>query len=385
VSAKEIRVASLIAALVLLDLAVWLAVVPIIPLWERTIGLSHTQSGIVLGAYSVAVLALSIPAGHLGDRIGPRRVTIAAAFLFALTVPLFGFATSFWQLVALRAINGVFSAASWTAGLAWLMETVPDSHRSRAMTTVNAAASPASVIGPLIGGPGVQAFGLRPMLFGVAGVIVLLSIWALLEHGSTTPVAADHPSALAALRVGLGVSGIRLAYAGIMFASLSFGGLQLLGTVHLTDRGISQGGVGWVFTGGSLLSVGFAIMLARRSYDRLRIARLGVVAVSACLLYLAAVSAATPFIVGMLVMGSLSSVIWITIYPMCSAAADAAGIGQGLALGGLNTVWALFAIVGPAFAGFATQHGAERGTFIGLAGVGIAVAVVLRSRLSSPA
>ncbi len=379
-SAKEIRVASLIAALVLLDLAVWLAAVPIVPVWEREIGLTHAQSGVVLGAYGIAVLTLSIPIGHLGDRIGPRKVTIVAALLFALTVPLFGYATTFWQLVALRAINGVFSAASWTAGLAWLMNTVPDTSRSRAMTTVNAAASPASVIGPVIGGPCVSAFGLRPTLWTVCAVILALTVWALLERTHDAPVASEHPSALTSLRAGRRVPGIRLAWAGIAFASLAFGAQQLLATVHLTDRKISAANVGWTFTAGSLLSVAFAVMLARRDFDRRSAAQLGVGAVVLCLIALGLVGATVPFIVESILMGALGTVIWISLYPMCSAAADEAGIGQGVALGSLNTVWAGLAIVAPAAAGLALEHGAETGAYLALAVLGCIVVGYLRPR-----
>jgi len=84
----DVRLAALIAILAFLDLAMWLTAVPLIPVWEDQLGLSHAQSGMVLGAYGVAVLFLSLPAGHFADRLGPRRLTIAATLLFAATAPL---------------------------------------------------------------------------------------------------------------------------------------------------------------------------------------------------------------------------------------------------------------------------------------------------------
>src|SRR3954451_15366026 len=109
----------------------WLTAVPLIPVWEDDLGLTHVQSGMVLGAYGVAVLFLSLPAGHLADRLRPRRPTIGATLLFAATAPLYAFASSFGELLALRTVNGLFSAVSWTAGLAWLGASVPRSHPGR--------------------------------------------------------------------------------------------------------------------------------------------------------------------------------------------------------------------------------------------------------------
>ena len=122
----EIRLAALIATLAFFDLAMWLTAIPLIPVWESELGLTHTQSGIVLGAYGVAVLFLSLPAGHLADRLGrapadDRRDAAVRGHRAAVRAsPLVRASCSRCGLV-----NGLFSAVSWTAGLAWLVASVP--------------------------------------------------------------------------------------------------------------------------------------------------------------------------------------------------------------------------------------------------------------------
>ena len=384
---QEIRLASLIAALSLLDLAVWLCAIPLVPRWERSIGLSHLQSGVVLASYSVAVLMLSIPAGHLGDRIGPRRLTIAAAFLFAITTPLFAFATSFAELVALRFVNGVFSAVSWTAGLAWLVASVPDDRRGRAMTLVNAAASPASVVGPLIGGPAVHYLGLKPTMFALGGAILTLASWALLERSKPHVRADAHPSALSGLRACIRVPGIRHAYLGIGFASVAYGVQQLLATLHLADVGISPAGIGWVFSSGAAVSVGIAYLMTRDRVpaDRRLVGRTGVATITTLMVFFSLNVATGPFIAGAVVMAAAGTALWVSFYPLCSEAADRAGIGQGLALGGLNTIWAACSIVAPTAAGFMAEHGQATACYLVVAGLGVVVVVGLRPALRSAA
>ena len=96
------RLLILVCALASLDLALYLAAVPLLPRWERELGLSKSQAGVVLGAYGVSVLLGSLPLGHLADRLGAKRLTAGGAVLFALAAPALALADGFWELVAVR-------------------------------------------------------------------------------------------------------------------------------------------------------------------------------------------------------------------------------------------------------------------------------------------
>ena len=137
----------------------WFAIAPLLPGWEESLHLSKAQSGIVVGAYSAAVLLASVPAGDLADRFGPRRVTIAATLLFAVAAPLHAFVGSFAELVSLRFAAGVFSAVSWSAALAWALGSVPPRERGRTAALINAGLPIGAIAGPLFGGPVVHLVG----------------------------------------------------------------------------------------------------------------------------------------------------------------------------------------------------------------------------------
>jgi CP family cyanate transporter-like MFS transporter len=57
---------------------------PLLPLIMRQLGLSGTLSGLLTGLPLLVMAAVSLPAGHLGDRIGPRRVLVLAELGVAL-------------------------------------------------------------------------------------------------------------------------------------------------------------------------------------------------------------------------------------------------------------------------------------------------------------
>ncbi len=382
----EIRLAALVATIAFVDIAVWLTLVPLIPFWEDELGLSHRQSGLALGAYGLAVLLLSVPSGHLADRLGPRRLAITAVVLFAATVPLYAIVATFEQLLALRVAGGLFSAVSWTAGLAWLVASTPESHRGRALAAVNSAATAGSLVGPLLGGPIVAGLGLGPTMVGVGVLVGALALWALVEPNRERHVAGEPVSPRAVIRAARFEPGLSNAFAGIFFAATAMGAQQILAPLHFDREGLSPATIGWIWTVGAAISVAIAALVGRRldRIDKRRTARFGVASVSGlcCLLALSPRTAAYAVLV-IAILG-VGTVIWTTVYPLCSEAAERAGVGQGAALGMLNAVWALATVIAPMAAGLLADAELAAVGYLAVTALGaVTLAVLRRERTGS--
>src|SRR5262249_18865361 len=67
-----------------------------------------------------ATLVVSVPAGSLSDRFGPRRITLAAGLLMAAATAAQALAGGFPALFAARLAFGAGYGMVWTAGLCWL-------------------------------------------------------------------------------------------------------------------------------------------------------------------------------------------------------------------------------------------------------------------------
>ena len=91
------RLIALVSLLVAVDLAMWSAIVPLLPYYRSELGLTKVESGWLVAAFSIAVVATSVPLGHLADRIGARRVVAAGAVAMAVATLGLGFAGSFWR------------------------------------------------------------------------------------------------------------------------------------------------------------------------------------------------------------------------------------------------------------------------------------------------
>ena len=89
-------------------------VMPFLPLYIRELGIEDVGdialwSGLTLGA-TPAITAISAPLwGRVGDRYGSKLLVIRSLSAFALTKAAMAFVTAPWQLVALRALLGVFA------------------------------------------------------------------------------------------------------------------------------------------------------------------------------------------------------------------------------------------------------------------------------------
>ena len=83
------RLTAYVCGLVAIDLALFSAIVPLLPQTSDRLDLSKVESGVLLGSFSLAVVVASVPVGHLADRAGMRAVTVAGSLLTAVATAMF--------------------------------------------------------------------------------------------------------------------------------------------------------------------------------------------------------------------------------------------------------------------------------------------------------
>ena len=76
--------------------------------FTRVVGLRPTQLALAVSAGAFAGLLVQVPAGHLADLRGPRRVLQTLTFGAGLALLGLLFARSVWALVAVMAVFAVF-------------------------------------------------------------------------------------------------------------------------------------------------------------------------------------------------------------------------------------------------------------------------------------
>ena len=141
--------------------------------------------------YLVAMLVGQPLAGRLCDVFGARRLATIAAAGFGVFSAAAMFASSFWLLVVLRALQAAFAAALVPSVQAMLREVVPARQRGRAFGVQGSVLGVGAGLGPVIGGLATAAFGWRA-IFGVNLPVVLVVLYVLQRRvaPSAAPVRA---------------------------------------------------------------------------------------------------------------------------------------------------------------------------------------------------
>ncbi|SFO74460.1 drug resistance transporter, EmrB/QacA subfamily [Actinomadura madurae] len=167
---------SLGAGLVLLETTVLNVALPEI---ARELGTGMAGMQWTVNAFALALSALILVGGALGDRYGRRRMYLAGLVLFAVASLLGGFAPTVGWLVAARALQGVGAALLVPGSLALIQASFRPGDRARAVGAWSGMSGVAGAAGPLLGGVVVDVAGWRwvfwiniPIAAVVAGLVL---------------------------------------------------------------------------------------------------------------------------------------------------------------------------------------------------------------------
>jgi MFS family permease len=158
-----------------------------LPSISRDLDASGSLLHWVVAGYNLAFAAMTLVAGSAADRIGRRRVFIAAALVFVA-----GFlATALSQAIIVadiaRIVSGVGGAGIMAAGGAILASSYDGAARNRAFALMGTMAGVGIAIGPTLSGLLITATGWRGSfaVFAVIGLLVTLGASRIRESRAT--------------------------------------------------------------------------------------------------------------------------------------------------------------------------------------------------------
>ncbi len=166
----------LVSVLLLLEAAMYSAVVPVLPHYAHALHASKPALGLLNAAYPAGIVPGSLLGAWIAARAGVRRATLIGLLLFAVSIVAFGFATNIAVLDALRFIQGAGSGFIWGGGLAWVIAVTPRERRGAVLGSVISAAIFGTLLGPILGTLAVTA-GTEPVFAAVGAAAFGLAVW----------------------------------------------------------------------------------------------------------------------------------------------------------------------------------------------------------------
>jgi MFS family permease len=116
------------------------------------LGMSSTQTGVLLTANMLITSVLMIPFGRLTDRFDRRWMVIIGGAMGFIQMAFTGFATEFWQLLVLVSFGGIGGAITSPAGSALSVEEGRKFGMATTITVITMAMSIGVAVGPIAGG-----------------------------------------------------------------------------------------------------------------------------------------------------------------------------------------------------------------------------------------
>jgi MFS family permease len=367
------RLLVFVCAIVLVDTALYAALVPLLSEYSEEFGLSKAAAGLLVGAYAGGALIGALPGGIAASRFGPKRAVLAGLVLMGLASVGFGFADGAWALGVARLVQGFGSALSWAGGLTWLIAASPRHRRGEVLGTAIGSAIFGALLGPAIGAA-TEVAGARPVFSALAGVSAALVVWALRTPGAE---ADRQPFRLlvAALRDNTVLGALGL----MSLPALFFGVLAVLVPLELGDAGWRPAAIGALFISSAALEMFVSPVIGRLSDRHGRLLPVRFALAAAVCVSVALAFADRPLVLAPLtvVAGVSWGAFWAPAMALLSDGAERVGLAQGLAFGLMNGAWAVGNVVGPAAGGALGQVAGDALPYALMAALCAATALVV--------
>lgn len=199
---KERTLVLLVAAVQFVNILDFMMIMPLGPDFAAALDIPTSHIGILGGAYTLAAALSGIVGSRVLDRFDRRTALGLAMIGLIVGTAAGGLSVGLWTLLAARLFAGAFGGPATAVALAIVGDFVPPARRGKAIGTVMAAFSLASILGVPAGLEAARLFGWRAPFFGVAalGVVLLFAavriMPAMRSHlgtGSKAPTTGNLP------------------------------------------------------------------------------------------------------------------------------------------------------------------------------------------------
>ena len=162
--------------------------VPVLPALALEFDANVAAAGLMVIAPMLGSLAVTLPTGYLIDRVGRRRLLVAAPAITSLSAFLVLRAASYPELLAYLSLGGIAQQMWQMSRLAAIADSSAQNRRGRQITGMASAGRLGTLMGPLLGGLIGELLGVRVpfAIYGVAAALAVVPMYVFMPETSPT-------------------------------------------------------------------------------------------------------------------------------------------------------------------------------------------------------
>lgn len=149
-------------------------IVALLPEYKIRLKASELMLGLSISAFMLSRLLFQIPIGILADKIGKKRIIVVSMLLSIPLIIMMAYVTTIYQLIAIRFIQGITTAAIDTPVMALAADLAGGQNVGHKMSYITMAFASGIAIGPLMGGA-LSGYVSFESPFYATGVLMLLA------------------------------------------------------------------------------------------------------------------------------------------------------------------------------------------------------------------
>ena len=350
------RLVILVGSVVLLDTLFYAALAPLLPSLSAQFGLDKGGAGLLVGIYPIGSFAGALPAGWETARFGPRPTVLVSLVVMAAAALVFAFGQTIELLYVSRFLQGIAGAASWTAGLAWLVQGTSRERRGEVLGFGIGAGVVGAQFGPVLGSVA-HLIGRGPAFAATAAAAVVIAAFAIRMAEPHVDAERTTGSPLDLLRNSRYLTALMI----FIVPSLAFGVIEVLAPLRLSELGASAELIGLIFfVAGAAEAIGSPII--GRLSDRLgvlTIVRVGMLV--AAVLLIALFFPTTVLVLSFVLVACAGAIgtLWVPAGKLVSLAAERLDVDQGWAFALQNSTWSLSMGAGATLGGILAAAGGD--------------------------
>jgi predicted MFS family arabinose efflux permease len=236
---------------------------PILPAIAKSVRVAPAAAGVLIAAYMLPFGLFQLVFGPLADRFGKTRIVIGTLGAFSVATALLALGTTIPVLAGVRALTGLFAAATMPISLALIGDVVPVAGRQQAIGSFMGISFLGQALSMGIGGAIAFFLDWRAVfvLYGVFAAIVTVVLWRSLRQVAREETRDPHAPVLRPyielLRNG---ASLRTYLVILLEGVFLLGSFSYLGTVLAARFNLSFLAIGAVMT-----AFGVAAVLAGRT------------------------------------------------------------------------------------------------------------------------